>query len=99
MRYFMQDGVRYHHIFDKKTGFPAQSGVMSVTIISENGMLGDALSTACFVMGPEESKHLLEQYRAEAVFIMETGEILVSSSLFGSITLTEQGENYTLRVL
>ncbi|MCL2639049.1 MAG: FAD:protein FMN transferase [Oscillospiraceae bacterium] len=54
-RFFVQDGVDYHHIFDSATGFPADSGIISVTVIAESAMLADALSTAFFVMGVERA--------------------------------------------
>ena len=46
-----ENGAVYHHIHDPKTGYPAQSGISSATIVSKNGMLADALSTACYVSG------------------------------------------------
>ncbi|TVQ19330.1 MAG: FAD:protein FMN transferase [Spirochaetaceae bacterium] len=52
-RFFVQDGVRYHHIFDTRTGMPSDSGVVSATVIGESAMKTDALSTAAFVMGVE----------------------------------------------
>ena len=52
-KYFEVDGVRYHHILDPDTGAPAESDLISVTIISESGFLTDALSTACFVSGKD----------------------------------------------
>ena len=58
-RYFMQDGRRYHHIFDPVTGYPADSGVMSDSIVIDGdvehaGMLSDILTTVVFVLGPQK---------------------------------------------
>ncbi len=54
-RFFIAGGKRYHHILDSATGAPSASGLISVTVISENSALADALSTALFVMGMERA--------------------------------------------
>jgi len=77
-KYFERDGVKYHHIFDPETGYPAERdpGLISVTVISSGpngGAVGDAVSTACFVLGYEDSQALLAQYGCDAIFIYEDG--------------------------
>lgn len=64
-RFFMQDGKRYHHIFDPRTGYPADSGVMSDTIVIQGdrehaGMLSDMLTTIVFVLGPARGMELIK---------------------------------------
>lgn len=70
-KYLELDGVRYHHILDATTGRPANSGLISVTVVCDSGVLSDALSTACFILGEEKSRELLQKYDAAAVFVDE----------------------------
>ena len=80
-KYFIEDGVRYHHILDPRTGFPARSDVAGVTIVTTDGFLSDALSTACFVLGSEEGQKLLEKYDAEGLFIDHAGTITMTEGM------------------
>lgn len=68
-RYFEEDGKRYHHILDATTGYPAETDIISVTVVCDSGIVSDALSTACFVLGEENSREILSEYNASAVFV------------------------------
>ena len=86
-KYFEEDGVRYHHILDARTGYPADSGLISVTIVSDSGLLSDGLSTACFVLGKEKGEKLLETYGAEGVFIDQNKKVTVTKGLKDKFTI------------
>ncbi len=89
-RYFTDEatGKTYHHILDPDTGYPAESGLISVTVVSENGMLADGLSTACYVMGLEESIAYWQIYGAEFELILmtEDGDVYVTEGIADSFT-------------
>ncbi len=91
-----ENGKRYHHIFDPSTGYPADSGLLSVTVVTKSGTISDALSTVCFVLGIEKSLPLLEKYNAEAVFITEDKQIITTYGENESNIITVKNDNYTL---
>lgn len=80
-RYFEHEGVRYHHIIDPKTGYPARRS-RSVTVLASDATTADALSTALFVMGAEAGLPFVEaRPDVEAVFVTASGELVISSGL------------------
>lgn len=81
-RYFFEDGVRYHHIFDPATGYPSDLGLTSVTVIGPLAVKTDALSTAVFVMGAERGLALIDSLPGyEAIISTEDGRLFVTGDL------------------
>lgn len=81
-RYFVRDGVRYHHILDSKRGYPARSGIRSATVVTPDCALADALATAAFVLGPEKGIALLEGWKdVEGILIAEDGGYHMTSGI------------------
>ncbi|MCC8069203.1 MAG: FAD:protein FMN transferase [Ruminococcus sp.] len=81
-KYFVQDGKKYHHILDTSTGYPADNGISSVTIVGDNGIDCDALSTACFVLGEEKALTLIESIEGyDAIIILNDGSIKTTSNV------------------
>ncbi len=71
-RYFEEDGKTYHHIIDPRTGYPADSGLISVTIVSSDGTLADGLSTSLFIMGKDKAIAYWRDHSQEFDGILET---------------------------
>ncbi len=99
-RYFGEDGKTYHHIIDPETCVPAENDIKSVTVISEDGTLADALSTALFVMGKDEAekfwKKYGDEYGFEVVIIDENLDAYVSE---GIIDDYEAQEDYRVTAI
>ncbi|MEG2570475.1 MAG: FAD:protein FMN transferase [Clostridia bacterium] len=94
-RYFMQDGRRYHHIIDAHSGAPSTSDLREAVIVCEDGAMGDAYSTALFVMG---STRAIEFWRAhnnfEMILVTKNHKVIVSKGLLDSFTLDNGGYSY-----
>ena len=83
-RFFIVESVRYHHILDPLTGWPARSGLWGVTIVAPSAVEADMLSTALFVLGAEHAEELLSQFDgSEALLIEEGGGIRLTPGLRG----------------
>jgi thiamine biosynthesis lipoprotein len=90
-KYFEKDGKRYHHILDPATGYPADSGLIAVTVVSASGAEADALSTACFVLGRDKAAALLEKYGANGIFVDDERKVYVTDGLKDRFELLADG--------
>lgn len=88
-RYFEEDGVRYHHILNPATGYPVQTDILSVGVLSESGAEADLWSTALFVQGTEKA---LEYFAngGEGILLDSAGHLYVTKALQSSFELTAQ---------
>ncbi len=100
-RNFEENGTVYHHIIDPATGYPAESGLSSVTVVSrESGTLCDALSTACYVMGEEASLALWRELGGfELVLVTEDGRVLITEGLEGSFDSSSAAHAYVYEII
>lgn len=89
-RFQVVDGVRYHHILDPATGYPAESDLEQVTIVSDVSMDADALSTASFVLGLDLALELIEALAGvEAILVTTDREVYVTTGIGDSFRLTD----------
>lgn len=100
-RYFTaEDGKQYGHIIDPSTGCPAESGLVSVSIIAKEGRLCDALSTAVYVMGLEKAtEYWRENGGFEMLLVTDENEIYLTEGIMDDFTLNEYFSDMELRVI
>lgn len=100
-RYFEKDGVIYHHIFDPKTGKPSGSGLASAAVICDDGLLGDALSTALFVMGEEKAVEFYRKgiYEFEMILVTDDGRVIVTENIKDSFSFDEGAKKNNTKLI
>ena len=100
-RKFEENGKTYHHIIDPSTGYPADSGLSSVTVVShESGTLCDALSTACYVLGEEASLSLWRELGGfELVLVTDDGRVLITEGLEESFDSSSAAHSYAYEII
>lgn len=91
-RYFEADGKTYHHIIDPKTAAPAESGLVSVTVLCDSGTMADCLSTSLFILGEEAAIEYRGTYGGfDMILVTEDDRVIV----VGDIEFEESAEGYT----
>lgn len=96
-RYFEVDGVRYHHILNPFTGYPADTNIAQITIVADSGERADGLSTSVLLLGVEDGLYLIDSLDdVEAVLVTKDNYIYITPGLADAITVDEtQSEGYT----
>ena len=100
-RYFIgEDGKKYTHIIDPKTGYPVDNGLVSVTIVTEEGKMADALSTAMFVKGLEGAQDYWKKHQDfDMIAVTEDGDVYVTEGIEHQFTLEKSSQNMELHII
>ena len=88
-KYFYENNIRYHHIFDPRTGFPTSGDIESVTIVSDSSMIADMLTTSVFALGLEEGIALVNSLdNVDCIIITKEKEVYLSQNIREKFVLT-----------
>ncbi len=99
-RCFIQNGIRYHHILDPRTGFPAENGLISVSLVGNCLTKLDALSTGVFVLGAEKGAALIKKFGISGIFVTNDFQVFCSETLTDHFQLkTKLDSDITEKVL
>jgi thiamine biosynthesis lipoprotein len=79
-RYRIVHKQRYHHILDPRTGKPS-AGIESVTVVGDQGAIGDPLTTALFILGPEKGMNIVTKLGYEAIFVDDKGTVVMTDGI------------------
>jgi thiamine biosynthesis lipoprotein len=90
-RFFIKDGKRYHHIIDPKTGYPAESSIISASVIADSGFMTDGLSTAIFIFPPNKAVALLESLGVEGVIVDRHKRVYITKGLMEKVEIINKG--------
>ncbi len=88
-RFFTEDGKRYHHIIDPRTGFPAESQTISVSVIAPQGYMTDGISTGVFVLGSSRGIELLGSMGLEGIIVDADRRIYITKGLKGKVEIPQ----------
>ena len=92
--FFEEDGVKYHHILDPKTGYPGDTDLLQVTVVSEDGLLADALSTTIFLKGSGCLEEYMDRDDCMVLAVTKDCEVYGSEDIWNIVTPTDT-EDYS----
>lgn len=96
-RYFEEDGKLYHHILDPFTGYPIQNNILSLTIVSDFSIDGDALSTSMFALGKDKALEIISTLdNVEAIIVTNDNNIYLTKGIKDSYSLFDK--KYTVNI-
>ena len=96
-RFFEENNQTYHHILDPETGYPADNGLVSVTIVSKDGTLADGLSTAIYVLGLSAAERLWQEHTElfQMILMTDEKEIYITDGISDSFS----SEDYPVHII
>lgn len=98
-RYFESNGKRYHHILNPFTASPAESDIISATVVGEKGEICDALATSAFIIGSENLSELAERYPEYGFIALTDNSVYISDSLSNKFELTDNFKNTIIKII
>lgn len=98
-RYFESNGKRYHHILNPFTASPAESDIISATVVGEKGEICDALATSAFIQGSENLSELAERYPEYGFIALTDNSVYISESLRDKFELTDNFKNTIIKII
>ncbi|MCK8059695.1 MULTISPECIES: FAD:protein FMN transferase [unclassified Fusibacter] len=97
-RYFEENGKRYHHIFDKQTGYPVDTQIASVSVVTPDGIKADALSTVFFSIGVDKGFELARELGdISLVYVMKDKTVFLSKELQETFELKDNTFNVMVK--
>lgn len=90
-RFFIKEGKRYHHIIDPATGYPSESGLISVSVIAPEGYVADGIDTAILILGLEKGMKLLESKGLDGILVDSEKKVFTTKNLKGKIEILNKG--------
>lgn len=93
-RFFIRDGKRYHHIINPATGYPSESGLISVSVIAPEGYMADGIDTAILILGAEKGMKLLESKGLDGILVTSDRKVLLTKNMRRNIEVLKK--NYQI---